>query len=156
VSSPRTRCECVQIRRVCAELIRVQSLDSLISFTIDTWTDKDGFNFMSVTGHWIGAPPSSPQDWELRSSQLALTKVEGRHTGNNLSRIVVGVTDRYEIHDKVRESRSLDLRKLTMHVYLRLVGSQLTTRRTWTRLSSGLGRLLTRVQSCASSTSRGV
>lgn len=56
---------------------------------------------MSVTGHWINALLSKPQDWELRSTQLALACVEGRHTGQNLGRILVGVVDRYNIRDKV-------------------------------------------------------
>jgi hypothetical protein len=79
-----------------------QDLDSLVSFTIDTWTDSEGINFMSVTAHWIGSPQSNPQAWELQLSQLALTRVEGRHTGQNLGRILVTVVDRYDIRDKVR------------------------------------------------------
>jgi hypothetical protein len=79
-----------------------QDLKSLVSLTIDTWTDKEGLNFMSVTGHYIDAPKDSPQDWELHSVQLGLPRVEGRHTGNNLAQILVRVIDQYGMRDKVR------------------------------------------------------
>jgi hypothetical protein len=56
---------------------------------------------MSVTGHYIDAPKTSPRDWELRSAQLGLPKVVGHHTGKNLARILVQVVDRYGFRDKV-------------------------------------------------------
>jgi hypothetical protein len=80
----------------------LQNLDSLVSLTIDTWTDVDGKNFLSVTGHYIDAPSDSPKDWGLRATQLALTEVDGRHTGKNLARLVVRVVDQYGFRDKVR------------------------------------------------------
>jgi hypothetical protein len=71
---------------------------------MDTWTDTNGGNFMSVTGHWIGNTKAAPQDWTLRQAQLALVEVDGRHTGNNLARLVVQVIDRYGIRSKVHHS----------------------------------------------------
>jgi hypothetical protein len=68
---------------------------------MDTWTDTNGANFMSVTGHWINGTKAEPQNWTLRNAQLALVHVDGRHTGKNLARLVVEVIDRYGIRSKV-------------------------------------------------------
>jgi hypothetical protein len=68
---------------------------------MDTWTDRESLNFMSVTAHYIAAPEASPQEWELRSVQIALTRVEGRHTGENLARILVRVIDKYGFRHNV-------------------------------------------------------
>lgn len=56
---------------------------------------------MSITGHYIDAPPERPLDWELRSDQLAFTALEGNHSGKNIAKYLVRTVKRYGIVDKV-------------------------------------------------------
>jgi hypothetical protein len=45
--------------------------------------------FLGVTGHYIDTPADSPEDWNIKSEQLAYTLIEGNHSGDNLSKILV-------------------------------------------------------------------
>jgi hypothetical protein len=80
-----------------------------VSLTIDTWTNKNGDNFLSVTGHWIS-------DSRLRSAQLALTRVDGRHTGKNLARLLVQVIDCYGLQKKVLVQSKCIVTRLLMTI----------------------------------------
>jgi len=40
-------------------------------------------------------------DWELKTDQLAFSFIEGRHTGKNMSTILIDSVDRYNIRGKV-------------------------------------------------------
>ena len=53
-----------------------------------------------MTGHYIESTPSNPNDWELKSEQLAFTHIEGNHSGANLGGILIHVIDRYGIRRK--------------------------------------------------------
>lgn len=69
--------------------------------TFDTWTSRTGDPFLSVTAHYICSSPSNPQLWELQSEQLAVTPVEGNHSGQNIGKILVEVIDKYELRNNV-------------------------------------------------------
>ena len=77
-----------------------------ISFTFDAWTSEPGDPYLSITGHYIDAPADRPNDWELKSEQLAFQEIEGRHTGKNIAQILSRTVDRYGIHGKVSELKS--------------------------------------------------
>ncbi|KAJ6631849.1 hypothetical protein B0H10DRAFT_1937605 [Mycena sp. CBHHK59/15] len=62
---------------------------------------ETGDPFLGVTGHYIDAPADSPEDWSLKSEQLAYTPIEGNYSGDNLSRILVRTVDGYDLRDKV-------------------------------------------------------
>jgi hypothetical protein len=78
-----------------------QNIPGQVSFTFDTWTSKTGDPFLSVTGHYITAPPDKPNEWQLKNQQLAFAPFEGHHAGSNMSTILVRTVDRYGIRDKV-------------------------------------------------------
>jgi len=43
-------------------------------------------------------------DWELKTDQLAFSFIEGRHTGKNMSTILIDSVDRYDIQGKVSDN----------------------------------------------------
>ncbi|KAH7903802.1 hypothetical protein BJ138DRAFT_990100, partial [Hygrophoropsis aurantiaca] len=59
-----------------------------------------GDPFLSITGHYIWNPENKPQQWELKSDQLAFEPIEGNHSGENIGRIIIDVIDRYNVRDK--------------------------------------------------------
>jgi hypothetical protein len=79
----------------------LQNIPGQVLFTFDTWTSKTGDPFLSITGHYIAAPKDMPNEWELKSQQLAYTPFEGHHSGANIANILVRTVDRYGIRDKV-------------------------------------------------------
>lgn len=72
-----------------------------VSFTFDTWTSDAQDPYLSVTGHYITAPEDRPQDWELKSEQLAFTHFEGNHSGVNMVNVLIRTIDRYNLRNKV-------------------------------------------------------
>ncbi|KAK7034322.1 HAT family dimerization domain-containing protein [Favolaschia claudopus] len=78
-----------------------KSIPGQVSFTFYTWTSKTGDPFFGVTGHYIDSPPDSPEDWSLKSDQLAYTPIEGNHSGDNLAKILVRTLDRYDLREKM-------------------------------------------------------
>jgi len=50
---------------------KFKDLPCKISFTFDAWTSGPGDPYLSITGHCIDAPADRPNDWELKSEQLA-------------------------------------------------------------------------------------
>jgi hypothetical protein len=85
-----------------------------VSFTFDTWTSKTGDPFLSITGHYIAAPIEKPQDWELKSEQLAFAPFEGHHSGENMANVIIRVMDRYGIRNKVCASFQTELVRCLM------------------------------------------
>jgi hypothetical protein len=73
-----------------------------VSFTFDAWTSRPGDPYLSITGHYIAAHPTRPNDWELRTEQFAFVTIEGRHTGKNIASILLQTINRYELRGKVR------------------------------------------------------
>jgi hypothetical protein len=84
-----------------AHIMGCQNTPGQISTTFDTWTSGSGEPYLSVTGHYIDSPPERPQDWTLRTEQLAFAPFKGNHSGPNMSKILVRTIDRYGIRDKV-------------------------------------------------------
>ena len=78
-----------------------QNVVGQISFTFDSWTSDSGDPYLSVTGHYISAPPDKPNEWAVQSHQLAFVLLEGRHSGSNIGNLLVRVIDRYGIRSKV-------------------------------------------------------
>ena len=72
-----------------------------MSFTFDAWTSDSGHPYLSVTGHYIANRKGKPEEWELKSNQLAFTHLEGRHSGANISKVLVRTIDCYGIWQKV-------------------------------------------------------
>jgi hypothetical protein len=69
--------------------------------TFDTWTSSSGDPFLSLTAHYIDTPVDKPQQWVLKSDQLAFTPIIGNHSGANIGRILMEAIDEYDIRNKV-------------------------------------------------------
>ena len=80
---------------------KLKNLLCKVSFTYDAWTLQPGDPYLSITGHYIDAPPSQPDDWELKTEQLAFEEIKGRHTGKNMAEIISHTVERYELQGKV-------------------------------------------------------
>ena len=72
-----------------------------MSFTFDAWTSWPGDPYLSITGHYIDANLNQPNEWELRTEQLAFVTIEGRHTGKNMVLYLTQMIKHYELHGKV-------------------------------------------------------
>jgi hypothetical protein len=84
--------------KVCEALANAEGK---VSFTFDTWTSGAHDPYLSVTGHYITAPNNQPQDWELKSEQLAFTHFEGNHSGANMANVLFRTVEKYGLRDKV-------------------------------------------------------
>jgi hypothetical protein len=84
--------------KVCEALANIEGK---VSFTFDTWTSDAQDPYLSVTGHYITAPKDHPQDWKLKSEQLAFTHFEGNHSGANMANVLIRTIDRYNLQNKV-------------------------------------------------------
>ena len=58
-------------------LVLLQTLDSKISMTFDTWISLAGDPFIGITAHYITSVDENPQQWELNSEILAFMPLEG-------------------------------------------------------------------------------
>lgn len=92
------RCADIAEEKVCEKL---KHLPCKVSFTYDAWTSKPGDPYLSITGHYIDAPPGQPIEWKLKTEQLAFEEFKGRHTGKNMAKILSCTVERYELHGKV-------------------------------------------------------
>jgi hypothetical protein len=99
----KTRQEILDRARLVVERIKdkLAHVDSKISMTFDSWTSLIGDPFLSVTAHYIDAPVDKPQEWELKTEQLAFKYIEGNHSGANIGRILIEVIDEYGIRKQV-------------------------------------------------------
>jgi hypothetical protein len=83
-----------------------QAAPGKVSITVDGWSaDTTKAAFLGMTGHWIEVNGSN---WVLRSNVLAFRGISGQHSGENLGKYVVGLSERVGIitakSSKVRES----------------------------------------------------
>lgn len=85
------------------ETVRValSKIEGKVSFTFDTWTSEAQDPYLSVTGHYIAAPEGHPNEWELKTVQLAFTHFEGNHSGANMANVLMRTVDRYKLRNKV-------------------------------------------------------
>jgi hypothetical protein len=71
-----------------------------VSLSDDAWTSDSGIPFININAHYITAPTNRPNDWEMKSDELAFMKIEGRHTGQNLGEAVARTIERYGLKKK--------------------------------------------------------
>ena len=76
--------------------------------------------YLLVTGHYISFLKERPQDWELKSKQLAFVPFEGNHSGANMAKVLVHTVNHYYIHEKV--CRSQNQHASPYYLYYRLGG----------------------------------
>ena len=80
---------------------KLKNLPCKVSFTYDAWTSQPGDPYLSITGHYINAPPSQPDDWELKTERLAFEEIKGHHTGKSMAEIISHTVEHYELQGKV-------------------------------------------------------
>jgi hypothetical protein len=84
--------------KVCEALAKVVGK---VSFTFDTWTSDAWDPYLSVMAHYITVPEGQPQEWKLKSEQLAFTHFEGNHSGVNMANVLICTVDHYGLRKKV-------------------------------------------------------
>lgn len=99
----KTRDEILERARLAIERVqeKLKHVDSKISMMFDSWTSEPGDPFLSITAHYIDSPTDTPQEWELKTEQLAFTPINGNHSGANIGRILIETIDKYGIRTKV-------------------------------------------------------
>lgn len=68
---------------------------SKVHLSIDAWTSDSKLPLLGICAHFVTA------DYELKMKLIALPFIHGRHSGINLSKIVLEVIQEYEIEEKV-------------------------------------------------------
>ncbi|KAJ6640072.1 putative AC transposase, partial [Pseudolycoriella hygida] len=62
-----------------------------ISLTMDGWTSKNLLPFLAIRGHWLNS------DWKYKTKLLDFAYIEGKHTGQKHSEILIDVLGRLKI-----------------------------------------------------------
>ena len=86
-----------------------------------------GDPFLSLTGHYIVTSVENPQEWELKTNQLAFMLIKGDHSRANMLSIILSVSDWYGIRDKVSNCTTIILHNVSLNCCDRLDGSSLTS-----------------------------
>lgn len=73
----------------------LQNNEGKISFIIDCWTSSNQIPFQGVIARWIN------NDWELCSTVLDLTILEGSHEGKNLAHAFWDVLKEFNLREKI-------------------------------------------------------
>lgn len=81
--------------------VELQKSAGQISFTSDLWTDKNMRSHLAVTAHWISESNQGDPSGTLRTALIAFHRISGRHTGQNLANVMMGVLDRAKITSRV-------------------------------------------------------
>jgi hypothetical protein len=84
--------------KVCQALANVKGK---VSFTFNTWTSDAKDPYISITAHYITAPEGQPQEWELKSEQLAFMHFKGNHSGVNMANTLICTINHYDLQKKV-------------------------------------------------------
>jgi hypothetical protein len=74
---------------------KLQNAYGKISLTLDGWTSKNQKSFLGITAHWID------ENWNLNQITLEFHPLEGPHSGENLSKVLIKVLKEYGILTKV-------------------------------------------------------
>lgn len=75
---------------------RLQQSRSVVHLSFDLWTSKNCLPFIGVYAHWLDS-----QDFEPKSALIALRKLNGRHTGENIAEKLVEIILDFGIADRL-------------------------------------------------------
>ena len=79
-------------------VIKRQLLDeskSLIHISFDLWTSPNSLAFMGVVSHYLA------RDYRVRTQLIALRRLTGSHSGENMAQCLIQVLQEYEIEDRL-------------------------------------------------------
>ena len=99
ISLPSTRAVKAKAFNLYAELKtiiceRLESVDRL-AITLDCWTSDNRISFIGLTVHWVDT------EWKLCECVLGIRQLEGSHTGECFSAIVLEVLAEFNLSAKV-------------------------------------------------------
>jgi len=79
------------------EVLRIlNSVESKLSFTTETWSDRHGRGFLGITAHFMS------KDWEIKSITLDFIEIPGSHTAERLaSAFAQSVFEKFQLQDKI-------------------------------------------------------
>jgi len=66
-----------------------------IHITTDMWSSRKATSFIEMGAHWID------DDFNLNHRIILMERFTGRHTGENIARVIKNTTDYYGISDKI-------------------------------------------------------
>ena len=104
VVDPGYRCPCPKSTTKRLELIYKEKRKKIekeiektasISVTIDGWSSRGQDSYLSLTAHFI------TDDWEIKSYTLCTHDIEGRHTTENVTAVVVSMQEEGRITNKL-------------------------------------------------------
>jgi hypothetical protein len=73
----------------------LQSAQSKIHFTVDLWTSTNSKALLGIIGHYFA------DNGDHCQSVLALRELDGQHTGENQSQLIMEIIEEYGIASKV-------------------------------------------------------
>ncbi|XP_078444856.1 zinc finger BED domain-containing protein DAYSLEEPER-like [Wolffia australiana] len=99
ISIPSTRAVKEKAFKLYSELkigirARLEGVEK-VAITLDCWTSANRISFLGVTVHWID------EEWKMCECVLTIRQLEGTHTGECLSEIVVEVLSDFNVSAKV-------------------------------------------------------
>lgn len=77
------------------EVLHTLPPDTKLSISLDCWTSPFQQAFMAITGYFIDS------NWQYREVLLGFEPLSGKHSGINLSAVVLEILQRYNIQDRI-------------------------------------------------------
>jgi hypothetical protein len=74
---------------------RLQRSRSKVHFSFDLWTSSNGLPFVGVVAHWLD------EECEAQSVLIALRRIDGRHSGENIAAILLKVAGDFELTNRL-------------------------------------------------------
>lgn len=70
---------------------QIAQVPGKISISMDGWTSKNLLPFLAIRGHWLDS------EWKYQTKLLDFAYIEGKHSGEKFSEILIEVLGRLEI-----------------------------------------------------------
>ncbi len=70
---------------------QIAQVPGKISISMDGWTSKNMLPFLAIRGHWLDS------EWNYQTKLLDFAYIEGKHSGEKHSEILIAVLGRLEI-----------------------------------------------------------
>jgi len=77
------------------DILRRLPQDAKLSIALDCWTSPFSQAFMAISGYFID------DEWQYREILLGFEPLHGKHTGSNLSTVLLEILQKHRIEDRV-------------------------------------------------------
>lgn len=85
-----------RVREVEEELKEQLSKVLQISLSVDCWSNTQRQSFMAINAYWID------EKFQHHGALIGFESLENSHSGSELSKVLIGVFQRYNIHDRIQ------------------------------------------------------